>query len=198
MAEKQIDKIKRLVNNPEKIRNIGVAAHIDHGKCVSGKTRMQLSDGTIITAKDLFDIAQKKGMVFEENDSEIIYDTSKLGIEIFSLNKETGKIEKKPVSMAWKLDGGDTIKLKLRNGFEITTTPEHKYITLENMEFAEKEASDLKLGDRVVCSRKLETSHDAFSIKTEILNALSRKNFYIRLNKDYGSQFKENILKEGL
>lgn len=29
MAEKQIDKIKRLMNNPEKIRNIGVCAHID-------------------------------------------------------------------------------------------------------------------------------------------------------------------------
>jgi translation elongation factor EF-G len=29
MAEKQIDKVKRLMNNPEKIRNIGVCAHID-------------------------------------------------------------------------------------------------------------------------------------------------------------------------
>ncbi|MEA3378835.1 MAG: elongation factor EF-2 [Nanoarchaeota archaeon] len=32
MAEKQIDKIKRLIVKPERIRNIGVAAHIDHGK----------------------------------------------------------------------------------------------------------------------------------------------------------------------
>jgi len=29
MAEKQIDKIQRLMDNPEKIRNIGVCAHID-------------------------------------------------------------------------------------------------------------------------------------------------------------------------
>jgi elongation factor 2 len=32
MAEKQIDKIKRLMGKPDRIRNIGVAAHIDHGK----------------------------------------------------------------------------------------------------------------------------------------------------------------------
>ncbi|HDD70601.1 MAG TPA: elongation factor EF-2 [Candidatus Woesearchaeota archaeon] len=32
MAEKMIDKIKRLANNPEQIRNIATCAHIDHGK----------------------------------------------------------------------------------------------------------------------------------------------------------------------
>lgn len=32
MAEKSIDKIKRLANNPEQIRNIATCAHIDHGK----------------------------------------------------------------------------------------------------------------------------------------------------------------------
>jgi len=32
MAEKAIDKIKRLANNPEQIRNIATCAHIDHGK----------------------------------------------------------------------------------------------------------------------------------------------------------------------
>jgi elongation factor 2 len=32
MAEKQIDKIKRLMKDPTKIRNIGTSAHIDHGK----------------------------------------------------------------------------------------------------------------------------------------------------------------------
>lgn len=32
MAEKQIDKIKRLMKDPDRIRNIGTSAHIDHGK----------------------------------------------------------------------------------------------------------------------------------------------------------------------
>jgi elongation factor 2 len=32
MAEKMVDKIKRLMKEPSKIRNIGTSAHIDHGK----------------------------------------------------------------------------------------------------------------------------------------------------------------------
>ena len=32
MAEKTIDKVKRLANTPEQIRNIATCAHIDHGK----------------------------------------------------------------------------------------------------------------------------------------------------------------------
>jgi len=32
MAEKMVEKVTRLMKSPENIRNIGVAAHIDHGK----------------------------------------------------------------------------------------------------------------------------------------------------------------------
>ncbi|MBN1377063.1 elongation factor EF-2 [Candidatus Woesearchaeota archaeon] len=32
MGEKMVDKVKRLVNKPEQIRNIAICAHIDHGK----------------------------------------------------------------------------------------------------------------------------------------------------------------------
>jgi len=32
MAEKMVDKVRRLNGHPTQIRNIGVCAHIDHGK----------------------------------------------------------------------------------------------------------------------------------------------------------------------
>ncbi|NQV91543.1 hypothetical protein HQ489_03640, partial [Candidatus Woesearchaeota archaeon] len=32
MAERMVDKVTRLMKSPQNIRNIGVAAHIDHGK----------------------------------------------------------------------------------------------------------------------------------------------------------------------
>ncbi|PIN69890.1 hypothetical protein COV94_02370, partial [Candidatus Woesearchaeota archaeon CG11_big_fil_rev_8_21_14_0_20_57_5] len=32
MAEKMVDRVKRLMRDPEHIRNIAICAHIDHGK----------------------------------------------------------------------------------------------------------------------------------------------------------------------
>ena len=32
MAEKMVDKVTRLMKNPQNIRNIAICAHIDHGK----------------------------------------------------------------------------------------------------------------------------------------------------------------------
>jgi len=32
MAEKMVDRVLRLMKSPQNIRNIGVCAHIDHGK----------------------------------------------------------------------------------------------------------------------------------------------------------------------
>ncbi len=150
-----IDDIKSLVGEREKIRNIGIAAHIDHGKCISGSTKLILTDGSIVTAEELFEKSRKIGPKFKETEDELIYDVYDKKIEVFSLNKETGKIEKKPVELAWKLNGGELIKIILRNNFEISTTPEHKYVILSNNDFIEKEARDIKLGDRVVCSRRL-------------------------------------------
>src|SRR3989344_1648767 len=157
MAEKetQFEKIKRISKIREQIRNICTSAHIHHGKCVAGNSRILLTDGSIKTAKEIFEDIVKEGKVVEEKDEHVVY-TPNRKIEIFSLNKQTEKIEKKEIQHAWRLIGGKTIKVKLRNGFEIETTPEHKYIIFKNGEFVDKPACCLKINDYVVCAKNLD------------------------------------------
>src|SRR3989338_2874501 len=156
MAEKETSllKIERLTSNQANIRNVATSAHIHHGKCISGNSRVMLADGSIKTAKDIFEEAMNTGSIHTENEDYTVFNP-KNEIKIISLNKETSKIEIKPIQHAWRLKGGNTIKIKLRNGFEITTTPEHKYLVYRDG-FEYVEAKDIKLDDRIVCPRTKE------------------------------------------
>jgi len=57
MAEKEtsLNKIERLTSNQANIRNVATSAHIHHGKCIAGSSRVMLADGSIKTAKDIFE-----------------------------------------------------------------------------------------------------------------------------------------------
>jgi len=190
--ETSLQKISRLVNTRENIRNIATSAHIHHGKCISGNSRLILTDGSIRNAKDIFEEIANNGSVVKENEEHTIFAPNKK-IEVFTLNKDNSKIEKKEIQYAWRLIGGKTIKIKLRNGFEIETTPEHKYISYRD-DFKDIKAEDLKLGDRIVCARKLETEYN-LNIKEEILKKLSKENFYVNLKQDFHNLLREKIRK---
>ena len=198
MAEKesQLSKIERITKKREFIRNIATSAHIHHGKCISGDTRLVLADGNVKTAKEIYEEIANQGIVFEENEEHTIFSPNKK-IEVFSLNKNDEKIEKKEIQYAWRLLGGKTIKIRLRNGFEIETTPEHKYIISKEGRFEEVEATNIKLGDRIVSARKLETNSE-LNIKREILWKLSNENFYVNLEKEFHNLLKKKILDYGI
>ena len=68
MATDLAKKVKELMRKPEQIRNIAICAHIDHGKCISGDSKLQLTDGSIVKAKEIFEIAERKGKKFDEKD----------------------------------------------------------------------------------------------------------------------------------
>ncbi len=197
MAEKMVDRVKKLMSIPERIRNICTSAHIDHGKCISGGSRLILKDGSVLSAEELFRISENSGKKAFEDSNKVIFDVKELGLAAISLNKMTGGMEYKPIEYAWKLIGGDTIKIRTRNGFEIETTPEHKYIVLENMQFKEKEAGKLKLNDRIVCAKSISIDN-GLNLKQYFLLRLANKNFYAKLNQDYASNLKSLILSAGL
>ena len=196
MAERMADKVARITKNPKFIRNICTSAHIHHGKCISGGSRVLLADGSIRTAQEIFEAVSQNGEVHQENEDHTVF-IPKHPIEIFSLNKETKKIEKKQIQYVWRLSGGKIIKIHLRNGFEIATTPEHKYITFRDG-FRDIEAKDLRIGDRVVCSRKLDNNSNNSNVKENILKKLSDSNFYVRLDKEFSLSLNQEIFNYGI
>ena len=197
MTEKEtsLQKIQRLTGKQENIRNIATSAHIHHGKCISGNSRIMLSDGSVKTAKEIFEDVSKDGKIKEENEDHSVFIPAKR-IEIFSLNKENEKIEKKEIQYAWRLKGGNIIKIDLRNGYEIITTSEHKYLVYRGG-LVYTEAKDIRLGDRIVCARKLDVE-SRLNIKKEILMRLSAENFYVKLNEKYSEELNKKILNYGI
>src|SRR3989344_9450463 len=193
--ETSLSKINRMTGNQKNIRNVATSAHIHHGKCISGNSKIILANGKVKTAREIFEDVITDGEICDENEDHVTY-IPKRKVEILSLNQDKEKIENKEVEYAWRLKGGNTIKIKLRNGFEITTTPEHRYLVYrDGLVYAE--AKDIKLGERVVCARRLE-SDSVLEFKKEILLKLSKYNFYAKLESNYSSELNKKILKYGI
>ena len=85
MAESLTEQVTRLMKNPQRIRNIAICAHIDHGKCISGDTRVFLSNGSFVNAENLFLDYEYKGKIVKD-DNEKIIDVRDLNIKLPSFN----------------------------------------------------------------------------------------------------------------
>ncbi len=187
--EEMVALAEKLMADRENIRNIGTVAHIDHGKCVSPDTRLQLADGQLVRAEQLFEILKSDSAIAQQDSDQTVFDVSQKNFIIFSLNKSTGQVEKKAISHAWKLSGGKTLRVQLRNGLWVETTPEHKFVTFNGIDFVDKQAMEISLEDIVVCPRDLATD-DLLDLKKLFLRRVATKPMYAIVSENFNTQIR--------
>ncbi|MBI5347458.1 MAG: elongation factor EF-2 [Candidatus Aenigmarchaeota archaeon] len=200
MAKDKEQLIAELMKKPEKIRNICIAAHIDHGKCVSARTKLALWTGESIHAEELYNKYMSIGKIVRTTDNETIIDVSKKGIVINTLNKRTMKIEKGKITHMWKMKKTDPlVEIELKNGRKIKTTPEHKFMVLHpSGKITEVAANELQLGDSIVCNRIVHFEPLSLNkIKEFFLEKISRDGFYVFLNDSMKRKLHEKIIIKG-
>lgn len=190
-----VEEVGKMMNKLSHIRNIAIVAHVDHGKCISGDARLVLGDGRVVDAEELYAEIERQGTAVKLDENEQIY--SAQGISAFSLNKNEARVEQKRITHAWKLRGGRMTKVRLRNGAQIATTPEHKYIVLEGMGFAGKEAGQLQVGDAVVCPKNLEIA-SSMDMKEEVMKKLATDSFYVYLEQQAKEEIAAALKEKGI
>ena len=198
MARKEIvvEEVAKLMRKPDHIRNMGVVAHVDHGKCVAPDTRLILSDGTILPAERLFDLLASNGKIARKTSEELVFEADNKSIQVFSLNKQTGTLEKKRISHAWKLKGGKTLRIGFRNGVSVSTTPEHKYTVLSENGFVDRKAEELALGDSIVCAKNIRVEGASEAVLKEFfIQALAKETFYLTIEKNFNEWLEKEVVK---
>ncbi len=176
----------------KKIRQpiVTVCGHVDHGKCVSGDTIIPLTDGTLITAKELFNNNYDKQKA-KRIDGDIIQEIDR--IELFT-NYGQIILPKKP-SHIWKRKANKLIEIKTAHGDRIRTTPEHPYFKFPGLPETKIMAKDLKEGDYIAVPRQIRIrSSDPKKI---LFEKLKEKNFICLLNLNSGGLI-EKIKRTGI
>lgn len=174
---------------------VTVCGHVDHGKCVSEDTLIPLVDGTLKTARELFEEN------FNEREVEIIHDgffqnISKKNIELFSFDNK--KIIVKSISHIWKRKAKKLIEIKTSSGDIIKTTPEHPFFTFNLNNLREIRADALIEGQYIAIPKKIETKD--LDIEKQITKKIKNlDNFLCFLNTNSGKFIEllksENIAK---
>jgi len=180
--------ILKIVSNKEQIRNIGIIAHVDHGKCVSGDSMVTLSNGQIEEISQVYQRLKTSGPAPAQVDS---------------LNPKTLRMEDRNVSHVWKLHSDKLVRVTLRNGYSVETTPEHPFYTLgKNGLVGQKTADRIEKNDFVLVPNTLRSQPSGLDqIKSEILEELSSHQYYIvylqrRFSRDLARLVEEKGLEQ--
>jgi translation elongation factor aEF-2 len=200
MADEELEAIKGVIENAEQIRNIAIAAHIDHGKCVAPDQRVSIADGSQVEAEEVFERYRTEGEPVEQEEGELRVSLPENTLQVTSFNRSSGTTETKEVTDMWRMEKDeDLVEVCLENGREVTVTPEHEFTVLsQNGTFDMVEAHDLEPDQVVVASRQLEATNES-STEARILEEISdNERFYARLGEMFADELRTEIKSEGM
>ncbi|PSP23776.1 elongation factor EF-2 [Halobacteriales archaeon QH_10_65_19] len=175
------------MDKPENIRNIAIAAHVDHGKCVSGDARISLADGRVVEAERLFEEIRADGEpVADEQEGYRPAET----VEVTSYDRTRGETGPASVDYACRRRADEPlVRIRTSSGHELETTPEHRYLVLTRSGVTEFERADnLKEGDTVVGVRQTPAGAGE-NAKADLLRHLTREyGFYITVTDEFNDR----------
>jgi translation initiation factor 5B len=149
---------------------IAVLGHVDHGKCLSGKEKVYISEKGVVELKKLFE--SSKRIYYKDKEKEVRILNEKIQL-IDEHNKNTTQHS----LYIWKVKhDGELIKVKLKNWWEIEVTPEHPFLTTKGW----KKAKDLK-DDYVAVPSKLLSYDSLENMMKYILDNIMDKNLIVKL-----------------
>ncbi len=129
-----------------------VMGHVDHGKCLLPYERVIVVNDGERTLESIFNEAQE--IIWEDDDKTI----KRFGGQIQVLD-EAGVIGIGKAKYVWRLKHrGRIIRVKLKNWFSVSVTPEHPFLTNRGW----KEAKFIHKGDLVAIPSKIITSTLSF------------------------------------
>ena len=126
------------------------------GKCVDGDTLVTLADGRDVPIRDLVESALRESDSVENLDDGFLTRANPQGVEILTLNPTTLRLEPRAVSAFVKRTTTPyLLRIRTRDGREVTATPYHPLFTFENGRIRALKAEELEVGARVVAPRYL-------------------------------------------
>jgi len=133
------------------------------GKSCDASTLVKLSDGGEIQIGRLVEEEIKKSKDIKKLDDGI-YVNGNDSIEVISLNKNTGKVEKKKVSKFIRREGDILYKIKTGTGKEVKATGCHPVMTFKDGEIKSILLRDLNKGSLIASPRIVEIVGKSFDI----------------------------------
>src|SRR5437667_4583381 len=157
--EENIKKAQTLLHQKERIRNIGTAAHIDHGKCEGPETRVWVN-GQWIRAEDLWNRFADRPAVSNSHEADI-RDVQGDSLWTRSFDIQTGSTNFAQITHAWRVRATEPlVAIETRDGRRIRTTPEHRYVVASEQGLVFREARAVSKGDFLAVPRRLPSRED--------------------------------------